>query len=219
MFGLTALTYVEGASLHQERGGSTVFARYAFNELVSFIAGWAILLDYIILIAVTTYSATQYLRVFWHPLGNSTEALLLSLAFIAFVVLANIRGFGGRRARRIGMLVIGDLALQLLIVVLGLVLFFDPHTLLAPIHLGSAPTWSGLIFALTIAAIAFTSLESASGLAGEVRISRARPAPDGRQRHGHGRTRIRGHRGGGGHGAARARRSHRAGEQRIWTTR
>jgi basic amino acid/polyamine antiporter, APA family len=172
-FGLTALTYVEGASLHQDRGGSTVFARYAFNELVSFIAGWAVLLDYIILIAVTTYSATQYLRVFWHPLGNSTEALLLSLAFIAFVVLANIRGFGGRRARRIGMLVIGDLALQLLIVVLGLALFFDPHTLLSPIHLGSAPTWSGFVFALTIAAIAFTSLESAAGLAGEVRISRA----------------------------------------------
>src|SRR6202012_1760731 len=68
VFALTAMTYVEGASLHQERGGATVFARYAFNELVSFIAGWAILLDYIILIAVTTYSATQYLRVFAQPL-------------------------------------------------------------------------------------------------------------------------------------------------------
>ena len=172
-FALAALTYVEGASLHQDRGGATVFARYAFNELVSFIAGWAILLDYTILIAVTTYSATQYLRVFWSPLGERDEALLLSLGFIAWVVLANIRGFGGRRARRIGMLVIGDLALQLLIVVLGLALFFDPHTLLAPIHLGSAPTWSSFVFALTIAAIAFTSLESAAGLAGEVRISRA----------------------------------------------
>jgi APA family basic amino acid/polyamine antiporter len=172
-FALTALTYVEGASLHQDRGGATVFARYAFNELVSFIAGWAVLLDYIILIAVTTYSATQYLRVFWSPLGEYDEALLLSLAFIAWVVLANIRGFGGRRARRIGMLVIGDLALQLLIVVLGLVLFFDPHTLSAQIHLGSAPTWSSFVFALTIAAIAFTSLESAAGLAGEVRIGRA----------------------------------------------
>ncbi|HEY2536749.1 MAG TPA: universal stress protein [Solirubrobacteraceae bacterium] len=172
-FALTALTYVEGASLHQDRGGATVFARYAFNELVSFIAGWAVLLDYIILIAVTTYSATQYLRVFWHPLGEYDEALLLSLAFIASVVLANIRGFGGRRARRIGMLVIGDLALQLLIVVLGLVLFFDPHTLSSQIHLGSVPTWSSFVFALTIAAIAFTSLESAAGLAGEVRIGRA----------------------------------------------
>ncbi|HWX98057.1 MAG TPA: amino acid permease [Solirubrobacteraceae bacterium] len=172
LFALTALTYAEGASMHPERSGSTVFARYAFNELVSFVAGWAILLDYIILIAVTAYSATQYLRVFWSPLGNNAEALALSLAFIALVVLSNIRGFGWRRARRIGILVTGDLALQALIVVLGLVLFFHPGALVNSIHLGSSPTWSDLIFALTIAAISFTSLESASGLAGEVTISR-----------------------------------------------
>jgi APA family basic amino acid/polyamine antiporter len=173
LYAVTAMTYVEGASLHQERGGSTVFARYAFNELVSFIAGWAILLDYVILIAITAYSATQYLKVFWSPLGNSGEALGLSLAFIALVVLGNIRGFGARRARRVGVLLAGDLALQGFIVVLGLVLFFNPHTLLNPIHLGTAPTWSRLLFAMTVAVISFTSLESASGLAGEVRISRA----------------------------------------------
>src|SRR4051794_32420652 len=57
-FVLNAMTYVEGASLHQERAGSTVFARYAFNELVSFIAGWAVLLDFLILVAVTAFSAT-----------------------------------------------------------------------------------------------------------------------------------------------------------------
>jgi APA family basic amino acid/polyamine antiporter len=173
MYTVTAMTYVEGASLHQERGGATVFARYAFNELVSFIAGWAILLDYVILIAVTAYSATQYLKTFWSPLGNSGEALGLSFAFIAVVVLSNIRGFGASRARRVGILLAGDLALQGLIVVLGLVLFFNPHTLTGPIHLGSAPTWPRLVFALTVAVISFTSLESASGLAGEVRISRA----------------------------------------------
>jgi APA family basic amino acid/polyamine antiporter len=173
MYAVTAMTYVEGASLHQDRGGATVFARYAFNELVSFIAGWAILLDYVILIAVTAYSATQYLKVFWSPLGNSAAALALSLAFIALVVLSNIRGFGGRRARRVGILLAGDLLLQAFIVVLGLVLFFNPQTLTGPIDLGTAPTWSGLVFAATVAVISFTSLESASGLAGEVRISRA----------------------------------------------
>ncbi len=173
LFSLTAMTYVEGASLHQDRGGSTVFARYAFNELVSFIAGWAILLDYVILIAVTAYSATQYLKVFWSQLGNRGEALGLALAFIALVVLWNIRGFSQRRARRVGILLAGDLALQAFIVVIGLVLFFNPDTLLDPIHLGTAPSWSDLVFALTVAVIAFTSLESASGLSGEVRISRA----------------------------------------------
>ena len=134
LFALTAMTYAEGASLHQERSGSTVFARYAFNELISFAAGWAILLDYIILIAVTCFSATQYLKVFWSPLGHSAESLGLALAFILIVVLGNIRGFGWRRSRRLAVLVVGDLALQGLIVVLGLVLFFNPHTLLDPIH-------------------------------------------------------------------------------------
>jgi len=172
MFAVTSMTYVEGASLHQDRGGSTVFARYAFNELVSFVAGWAILLDYVILIAITAYSATQYLRVFWGHLGDSGAALGLALIFIAVVVLSNIRGFGARRARRVGILLAGDIALQAFIVVLGLVLFFDPKVWLDPIHLGTAPTWSNLIFALTVTVVAFTSLESASGLSGEVRISR-----------------------------------------------
>jgi APA family basic amino acid/polyamine antiporter len=173
MFTLTAMTYVEGASLHQDRGGSTVFARYAFNELVSFVAGWAILLDYVILIAVTAFSATQYLHVFWGRLGEKDEALGLALAFIALVVLSNIRGFGTKRARRVGILLAGDIAVQAFIVVLGMVLFFTPHKLLDPIHLGSSPKWSDLVFALTVAVISFTSLESASGLSGEVRVGRA----------------------------------------------
>jgi APA family basic amino acid/polyamine antiporter len=170
LFALTAMTYAEGASLHQERSGSTVFARYAFNELVSFGAGWAILLDYTILIAVTCYSATHYLRVFWHPFGDRDESLGLALVFIAIVVLMNIRGVGLRRAYRLTTIVAADLALQALIVVLGLVLLFNPHTLLDWIHLGSAPKWSDLVFALTVAAISFTSLESAAGLAGEVKL-------------------------------------------------
>ena len=127
LFALTAMTYVEGASLHQDRGGSTVFARYAFNELVSFVAGWAILLDYVILIAVTAFSATQYLKMFWGPLGNRGEALGLAFAFIALVVLSNIRGFSGRRARRVGILLAGDFARAGFIVVLGLVAVLQPE--------------------------------------------------------------------------------------------
>ncbi len=172
MFGVTAMTYVEGASLHQEPGGSTVFARYAFNELVSFIAGWAMLLDYVILIAVTAFAATQYLSAFWAPLGHSGEALLLSLAIIAFVVLANVRGFNWRREFRIGLVVVGALVLELVVIIIGLSQFFNVHTLFSQVHLGSAPTWSGLVFALTVTTIAFTSVESASGLAGEVKAGR-----------------------------------------------
>ena len=172
MFGVTAMSYVEGASLHPEPGGSTVFARYAFNELVSFVAGWAMLLDYVILIAVTAFAATQYLSVFWAPLGHSGEALLLSIAIIAFVVFTSIRGFAWRREYRIGLIVVGALVFELIAIAIGLGQFFDAKKLFSQVHLGSAPTWSGLIFALTVTTIAFTSVESASGLAGEVKAGR-----------------------------------------------
>jgi APA family basic amino acid/polyamine antiporter len=171
-FGLTAMTYVEGASLHQERSGATVFARYAFNELWSFVAGWAILLDFLILIAVTALAATNYLAVFWAPLGGGVVEAMACVAIIAYVAVRNIRGFSASRARRVGILVVGDLALQLLIIGVGLLLFFQPGVLTASIDLGVAPTWEDLVFALSLTTVAFTGLESASGLAGELRVSR-----------------------------------------------
>ena len=67
---LLVLSYMEGASLHQERGGATVIARYGFNELWSFVAGWAILLDYLILIAISAFATTDYVAVFWGELSR-----------------------------------------------------------------------------------------------------------------------------------------------------
>ena len=69
-FVLLVLSYMEGASLHQERGGATIIARYGFNELWSFVAGWAILLDYLILIALTAFATTDYAAVFWDQLAH-----------------------------------------------------------------------------------------------------------------------------------------------------
>ena len=63
--------------------------------------------------------------------------------------------------------------LQVTVVVLGLALVFNLDKVLDPIELGSAPTWSDVVFGLTIAgAAACTGLEASSGLAGEVRIGR-----------------------------------------------
>ncbi|HEU4977710.1 MAG TPA: universal stress protein [Solirubrobacteraceae bacterium] len=172
-FLLAAMTYVEGSSLHQDRGGSTVFARYAFNELISFVAGWAILLDYLILIAVTAFTATNYLATFYAPLGRGGPETAVALAILLYVAVGNIRGFGAARARRIMALVGADLVLQALIIVLGLVVFFGWHKWTGPINLGVSPHWDDAVFALGVATVVFTGLESASGLAGEVRVGRA----------------------------------------------
>jgi APA family basic amino acid/polyamine antiporter len=173
MFILAAMTYVEGSSLHQDRGGSTVFARYAFNELWSFIAGWAILLDYVILLAVTAFTATNYLAAFHRQFDSGGQELLLCFVILGYVVVRNIRGFSTTRVNRITALVITDIAIQVLLIVLGFVKFFNVHTLLDPIHLGTTPQWDDVLFACGVATVVFTGLESASGLAGEVGVGRA----------------------------------------------
>jgi APA family basic amino acid/polyamine antiporter len=171
-FLLAAMTYVEGSSLHQDRGGATVFARYAFNELVSFVAGWAILLDYLILIAVTAFTATNYLAAFYGPIGHGGLETAVTLAILLYVAAGNIRGFGPGRVPRIMLLFAADLVLQALMIVLGLVVFFSFHDWTHAIDLGVHPRWDDAIFALGVAAVVFTGLESASGLAGEVRVGR-----------------------------------------------
>jgi APA family basic amino acid/polyamine antiporter len=172
-FVLTAMTYAEGSSMHPERGGSTVFARYAFNELWSFVAGWAVLLDFLILIAVTAFAATNYAAAFWSPLGEGAPELALALAIIGYVAIRNIRAQGAEgRRERVAALVVADIALQVLVIVFGAILVVDVPALTGTIDLGTTPEWGDLIFALTVGTIAFTSLESASGLAGEVHVGR-----------------------------------------------
>jgi basic amino acid/polyamine antiporter, APA family len=171
-FGLAMMTYAEGASLHPERGGSAVFARYAFNELVSFVAGWAIFLDYTILIAVTALTVPSYLAAFWGPIGRGALEIAVALAVIALVAVDNLTGVSARRIRTRLLITIGDLVVQALIIVLGFVLVFDAHNLTASIHLGTAPSWSDLAFALPIAVIAFTGVEAAASIASEVSATR-----------------------------------------------
>jgi basic amino acid/polyamine antiporter, APA family len=171
-FVVTTMTYVEGASLHQERAGSTVFARYAFNELWSFVAGWAILLDFLILVAVASFMTTDYAAVLWDGLHVGAPETVLTLAVVVYVAVRNVLGFSPTRAKRILRLVVVDLAVQLVIIVVGLVVVFDPQLLIDQVDLGTTPDWEEVLFALTLATVAFTSLESASGLAGEVAVGR-----------------------------------------------
>jgi len=171
-FLLAAMTYVEGASLHQDRAGATVFARYAFNELVSFIAGWVMVLDYVILLSVTAFTATHYLAAFWAPIGRGALENVVALAILAWVAWRSIRGFARTRVQRIAALVVVDIVLQVVVVAVGLAVFFQPDLITDSIHLGETPTWGNAIFAVGVATVVFTGLESASGLSGELRVGR-----------------------------------------------
>ena len=171
-FVLLVLSYMEGASLHQERGGVTVLARYGFNELWSFVAGWAILLDYLILIAITAFATTDYMAPFWHEFAHGAPEVLLAAAVIVYVAWVNMRGAGSRRWERAAFAVFADMVVQLLLVVLGLALLFEPDVLSHPAALAGSPGLEDVLFAFTIAIAAFSGLDASSALAGEVAVSR-----------------------------------------------
>jgi APA family basic amino acid/polyamine antiporter len=172
MFALVVPCYVEGASLHQERGGATVIARFAFNELVSFIAGWAICLEYLILISICAFAITDYAAVFWDPLSSGAPEFLLAAGVVVAVTWRNLRRSGAPRYDRAVFLVLGDLALQLLIVAFGLIYIFDPDVLSSPSSIGGSPSMEDLLFAFPLVIVAFSGLDASSGLAGQVAIGR-----------------------------------------------
>src|SRR6202167_2857607 len=94
LFALTAKTYAEGASMFPEAGGASSFARHAFNEVVSFFAGWALTLDYIITIAISAFFVPHYLAVFFPALGHAPGDVIGGVATIALLALVHIRGLG-----------------------------------------------------------------------------------------------------------------------------
>ena len=168
LFALTAKTYAEGASMFPEAGGSSSFARHAFNDWISFFAGWALSLDYILTIAISAYFVPFYASALpgLHALHNPPGNIIAALVVLALLVVLNIRGLG-ESARVNFILAITDLGTQVLVVLLGAVLVLNPSLLVHQVHLGTAPSLSQLIFALSIAMLAYTGIETVSNMAEE----------------------------------------------------
>jgi basic amino acid/polyamine antiporter, APA family len=168
LFALTAKTYAEGASMFPEAGGSSSFARHAFNELVSFFAGWALSLDYILTIAISAFFVPHYLGAFWPELTHPPGDVIGGLIVIALLAWLNIRGIGESANLNL-ILAVLDLATQVLIICIGAVLVLNPSLLVHQVDLGSTPTYSRLIFALSLAMLAYTGIETVSNMAEEAR--------------------------------------------------
>jgi basic amino acid/polyamine antiporter, APA family len=169
IFAATSATYAEGTVRFPEAGGSSSFARHAFNELVSFGAAWAQMLNYIITIAISAFFVPHYLSIFWEPLRENPWDIVGGVAVVLSLVVLNIIGI--QEAARLNIvLAVVDFATQLLLVLVGFALIFDPHVVFsANIHWGVAPTWSAFLLAVPIAMIAYTGIETVSNLAEEAR--------------------------------------------------
>jgi APA family basic amino acid/polyamine antiporter len=168
IFVATSLTYTEGTVRFPEAGGSSSFARHAFDELVSFGAAWAQMLNYIITIAISAFFVPHYLSVFWEPLRENPWDIVGGAIVIVLLVGLNIVGLREAAGLNIFLAVV-DFATQLLLVLLGIVLILSPQTLVDNVELGVAPTWSQFLVAIPVAMIAYTGLETISNLAEETR--------------------------------------------------
>jgi APA family basic amino acid/polyamine antiporter len=168
LFVLTAKTYAEGAAMFPEAGGSSSFARHAFNDVVSFFAGWALSLDYIITIAISAFFVPHYLGAFFPALNHNPGDIIGGLVTIALLAGLNIRGLG-ESAKLNLFLAVADLCTQVLLVGLGVVLVLNPALLLHQVQLGTVPSWTQVIFALSVAMVAYTGIETVSNMAEEAK--------------------------------------------------
>ena len=166
LFAITTMTYVEGGAMFLERGGSSMFARHAFNELVSFIAGWAILIDYLIVIAAAAISVPHYLSPISESFREGDVEVVVAAAVIALTVVLNIAGFTGKlHERRLVLLSLIDLVMLLVVIGVGLFVVLEPSLLTAELNLFTSPSGEDLIAAAVVATVAFAGIEAASDLA------------------------------------------------------
>ena len=170
LFLLVSLSYAEGTSAIPEPGGAATFVRRAFNDPAGFLTGWALILDYLIVMALAALFVPHYIG---HAVG--WEALT-DEPWDAVVGVAVILGIGALRlVRRTSLyrtaILIAALALAslLLLVVLGFALLFSADALTKGTDLGTAPTWGDIAFALPLAMLAYTGLETVANLAAETR--------------------------------------------------
>jgi basic amino acid/polyamine antiporter, APA family len=172
LFALTTLTYVEGGAMLRERGGSSSFARHAFNELVAFVAGWAILIDYLIVIALAAISVPHYLE----PISGSLakpgwEIGVGSLVVVAVCVLNILNVTGRERQRSLALLALADVGLQLAVIVVGVLAVWHPDRLTAQLDLFSSPSFRDIVYAAVVAMLAYAGIEAASDLAPDIEVA------------------------------------------------
>jgi len=170
LFLLVALSYAEAITSSPDAGGATNFVGRAFGDVAGFLVGWVLMLDYLIVIALTTLFVPHYLGAAFN-LSILRRAPFDTLVAVALVtVLATARLAFRPSLYRFGIvLAVLDLATQIVLIGLGLLLLFSWHGIASGVHLGSVPSWGSLAFALPLAMLAYTGIETIANLAQESR--------------------------------------------------
>lgn len=168
LFIFTALTYAEGTAALPEAGGSASFARHGFNDLAGFVAGWALMLSYIVTISISAYTIPPYLGFFWEPFKDSpTIGTIASMGIVIFLMTVNVIGIRETSFINISAAIL-DITTQVSLVVIGFILLFNPPVLIHRIF-ANWPTTENLILGIALATIAYTGIETMSQMAEETK--------------------------------------------------
>ena len=168
LFIFTALTYAEGTAALPEAGGSASFARHGFGNTAGFIAGWALMLSYIVTIAISAFTIPPYLGLFWEPLKDSAVVgTFASMGIVFFLMILNVVGIRETSFINVGATLI-DILTQVTLVVIGFILLFDPANVWRSI-VDHWPTTGNLFMGIALATIAYTGIETMSQMAEETK--------------------------------------------------
>jgi APA family basic amino acid/polyamine antiporter len=170
LFVIVAFSYAEGTASIRETGGAATFVRVAFNDLAGFLTGWVLFLDYLIVIALSALFFPHYLGIALgiHAISRHPGDIVTGSVMIAAIGLS-------RFVRRTKLYSLGiavpllDLVTQVLLVVLGFAVLFSGSALTRGTSLGTSPSWHSIAFALPLAMLAYTGLETVANYAEEVR--------------------------------------------------
>ncbi|MBA3306241.1 MAG: universal stress protein [Thermoleophilaceae bacterium] len=168
IFAATAATYTEGTTMYPEAGGSSSFARRAFNEFWSFFAAWGQMLNYIITVAISAFFVPHYLGVFWEPLGESPADIVFGIGVVAILAALNVVGVKESAGINI-FLALADFFTQVILVVIGIALVLSPDTLIDNVDFGTYPTLGDFLIAIPVGMVAYTGIETISNMAEEAR--------------------------------------------------
>src|ERR671930_2567465 len=168
LFLVVSLSYAEGTAAIRETGGAATFVRKAFNDFWGFVTGWVLFLDYLVVVALSELVVPHYVAGAFFTKVQRPWDVVIGCGVIA--AIAVVRLVHRTRLHRWALIVaLIDLATQLLIVALGFALLFSPDALTAGTSLGHTPSWHSIAFALPLAMLAYTGLETVANLAEETR--------------------------------------------------
>jgi len=175
IFVTTALNYAEGTAALPHAGGSSSFARRAFNAPIGYIVGWVQLLNYTATVSISAYFAISYLGFLGKYVGlldplksDATTHVVATMALIAFLIVVNVIGIQESSILNL-VLAFTDLITQLVLVILGIIILLDIQRVIQSIHWGIAPTWGNFLAGISIAMVTYTGIETISNLSEEAK--------------------------------------------------